>query len=468
MNLTDRLCSPAYAKGVNIFLTLARNHSRGIEGIRCPCRECRNMFFLPIFEVESHLFIKGINPNYTHWIFHGEEETRSFNDDDDDSVADYADEYIDDMNHLLDVIQSGTFVDVLQDHANPLPTGGSIPHPPPSSSFDQLLEDARRPLFYGCTNFSKLSFIVNLLRIKTLGGWSIKSLICYLTCCGLLFLMLNCQSYEESRSLERSLSFNYYKIHACPNDCILFWKKNADLNECPICKASRWVPNTHKARLIPQKVLRHFPLKPRLQHPFMFAKIAGDMRWHKEQRPIDEANMRHPADSKSWKRFDEEHSWFAQDARNVRLGMASDGFNPFNNMAKPYSIWPVTLVPYNLSPWLCMKDQFFMISHIIPGLKSAGNDIDVYLQPLLDELFEFWEHGVPTYDASTKETFMLHVALMWTINDFPAYENLFGWSTKGKLACPSCNEGTDSNWLKYGRKHCYMGHVEMEKTFVQW
>ncbi|KAF5442108.1 hypothetical protein F2P56_036942 [Juglans regia] len=378
------------------------------------------MFFLPIFEVESHLYIKGINPNYTHWIFHGEEDTRSFNADDEDSERDGADEYIDDMVHMLDDIRSGTFVDVPQDHTDPLPSGGSIPDDPSSSSsFDQLLEDARRPLLPGCTKFSKLSFIVKLLHIKTLGGWSIKSFEMLLNLLRAAFPDVELpQSYEESRSMERSLGFNYHKIHACPNDCILFWKENADLNECPTC----------------------------------------DMRWHKEQRLPDQDMMRHPADSESWKRFDEEHSWFAQDARNVRLGMASDGFNPFNNMAKPYSIWPVILVPYNLPPWLCMKDQFFMTSLIIPGPKSAGNDIDVYLQPLLDELIEFWEHGVPTFDASIKETFVLHAALMWTINDFPTYGNLSGWSTKGKLACPSCNEGTDSNWLKYGRKHCYMGH----------
>lgn len=159
--------------------------------------------------------------------------------------------------------------------------------------------------------------------------------------------------------------------------------------------------------------------------------------------------MRHPIDAESWNKFDQDHSWFAQDACNVRLGMASDSFNPFNNMAKPYSIWPVILVPYNLSPWLCMKDQFFMTSLFIPGPKSVGTDIDVYLQPLVDELLKFWEHGVPTYDASTNETFMLHITLMWTINDFPAYGILSGWSTKGKLACPSYNEGINSNWLKY-------------------
>ncbi|XP_042950995.1 uncharacterized protein LOC122282961 isoform X2 [Carya illinoinensis] len=144
MNLTDRLLSPAYAEGVNTFLTLARNHSRGSDRIRCPCRSCCNNLFLPIFNVETHLFIKGINPNYTQWIFHGEEETRSFNDDDD--------KYIDDMDHMLDDIQAGTFVDVPRDHSNPLPTGGSIPDAPPSSSTDQLLEDARCPLFSGCTD----------------------------------------------------------------------------------------------------------------------------------------------------------------------------------------------------------------------------------------------------------------------------------------------------------------------------
>ncbi|XP_042983181.1 uncharacterized protein LOC122312597 [Carya illinoinensis] len=190
----------------------------------------------------------------------------------------------------------------------------------------------------------------------------------------------------------------------------------------------------------------------------MSTKIFTDMRWHKDQRATTDTIMRHPADFESWKTFDKDHSWFASDARNVRLGLASDGFNPFNNLAKPYSIWLVIIVPYNLPPWSCMKDQFFMTSLLIPSPKSPGNDIDVYLQPLFDELVELWEHGVPTYDASTKATFTLHAALMWTINDIPAYGNLSGFSTKRKLACPSCNANTESNWLKFGRKQCYMGH----------
>ncbi|XP_040994337.1 uncharacterized protein LOC121240879 [Juglans microcarpa x Juglans regia] len=182
------------------------------------------------------------------------------------------------------------------------------------------------------------------------------------------------------------------------------------------------------------------------------------MRWHKEHSLNEGGTMRHPADAQVWTTFDSDHSWFATDARNIRLGLASDGFNPFNNLAKRYSIWPVILVSYNLPPWFCMKEQFFIMSLIIPGPKSPGNDIDIYLQPLVDELNEIWENGVHTYDAYKNETFRLHAALLWTINDFPAYGNLSSWLTKGKLACPSCNSNTNSVWLTFGRKHCYMGH----------
>ncbi|XP_026409969.1 uncharacterized protein LOC113305076 [Papaver somniferum] len=31
-------------------------------------------------------------------------------------------------------------------------------------------------------------------------------------------------------------------IHACPNDCVLYQKDYADMDECPNCKASRWKP----------------------------------------------------------------------------------------------------------------------------------------------------------------------------------------------------------------------------------
>ena len=79
---------------------------------------------------------------------------------------------------------------------------------------------------------------------------------------------------------------------------------------------------------------------------------------------------------------------FSSDPCNVRIGLVVDGFNPYGNMSTIHSTWPVILIPYNLPPWMCMKMSYFMLSLLIPGPTSHGNNIDVYLQPLVEELKE--------------------------------------------------------------------------------
>jgi len=145
------------------------------------------------------------------------------------------------------------------------------------------------------------------------------------------------------------------------------------------------------------------------------------MRWHKEKHLDEENVLKHPADSEAWKEFDKNHPWFSQEPRNIRLGLVTDGFNPFSNMSTSYSMWPIILVPYNLPPWKCFKDPFMIMSLLIPGPQAPGKDIDVYLHPFIDELKDLWSDGVETFDASTGKCFKMHAAVLWTINDFPAY-----------------------------------------------
>ncbi|XP_071688432.1 uncharacterized protein [Rutidosis leptorrhynchoides] len=110
-------------------------------------------------------------------------------------------------------------------------------------------------------------------------------------------------------------------------------------------------------------------------------------------------------------------------------------------MSVSHSTWPVVLMPYNLPPWLCMKNPFLFLSLLIPGPSAPGNYIDVYMQPLVDELKELWDTGVNTYDASTKSYFTLRTSLLWTVSDFPAYANLSGWSTKDSFDGTKEREG---------------------------
>lgn len=134
-----------------------------------------------------------------------------------------------------------------------------------------------------------------------------------------------------------------------------------------------------------------------------------------------------------------------------------------------YSCWPVILFPYNLPPWMCMKEPYSsFMSLLIPSPKAPGNDIDVYLRPLIDELKDLWEDGVYTYDASIKENFQMRAAVMWTINDFPAYAYMSGWSTQGNLACPYCNKETSHLRLRNGSKICYMGHRRFLPMEHRW
>lgn len=51
------------------------------------------------------------------------------------------------------------------------------------------------------------------------------------------------------------------------------------------------------------------------------------------------------------------------------------------------------------------------MSMLIPEPKSLGNDIHVYLQPLIDELNELWT-SIEAYDAYTNSQFSLRATLL--------------------------------------------------------
>ncbi|XP_042413231.1 uncharacterized protein LOC122002205 [Zingiber officinale] len=262
------------------------------------------------------------------------------------------------------------------------------------------------------------------------------------------------------RKLLKPFDLGYEKIHACPNDCCLFRKELKDLDSCPKCGSSRWKVDkvtTKVCKGVPEKVLWYFPVIPRLKRMFKSEQKAEDLIWHSNHKSHDHM-MRHPVDSIAWDTIN--HKWpaFASDPRNLQLGLATDGFNPFGDLSSRYSCWPVILVNYNLPPLMCMAKENLMLTLLIPGPKQPGNDIDVYLEPLVEDLKELWDIGVETYDAFSKSVFNMKAILMWTINDFPAYGNLAGCATKGKFGCPICGEGISSMWLKYSRKFAYLGH----------
>ena len=88
--------------------------------------------------------------------------------------------------------------------------------------------------------------------------------------------------------------------------------------------------------------------------------------------------------------------------RNVRLALATDGFNPLGNLNINYSTWPVILMNYNLPLRLCMQQSYMMMSLLIKGPTGPKHNIYIYLQPLIEELNILWGPGISTWDASMK------------------------------------------------------------------
>jgi hypothetical protein len=100
---------------------------------------------------------------------------------------------------------------------------------------------------------------------------------------------------------------------------------------------------------------------------YMTEETAKQMTWHKTgKRYHSEDIMLHPADAESWQYFDSCHPDKAAEARNVRVSLATDGFNPCGLMAAPYTCWPVFVTPLNLPAGIMFKRQFVFVSLIIP------------------------------------------------------------------------------------------------------
>jgi hypothetical protein len=68
-----------------------------------------------------------------------------------------------------------------------------------------------------------------------------------------------------------------------------------------------------------------------------------------------------------------------------------------------------------------MKNEHLMLALIVPGRRQVKN-MDVYLQPLVDELKELWE-GIHVYDVSrpitTERSFTLYGICAYTTHDYP-------------------------------------------------
>jgi hypothetical protein len=188
-----------------------------------------------------------------------------------------------------------------------------------------------------------------------------------------------------------ALGMEYEKIDVCKDNYMIFYKEHKNGMKCIKCGKLRFIKviNEDSEKVttgIAHKQLRYMPLTPRMKRLFISKKTARHMRWQKECVRENDQVMVHPSDSEAWKALDKFDPNFARDARNVCIGLMTDGFTPYNSSATSYSCWPVFAILYNLPPALCMKYEYMFLCLIVPSPDHPGPRINVMLKPLIDEL----------------------------------------------------------------------------------
>jgi hypothetical protein len=146
------------------------------------------------------------------------------------------------------------------------------------------LEDAVHELYTGAKS-SKLAATILLLNLCMVHGVS----NCF---ADELFSILHKhllpdrnslpKNHYAAKTLTKKLGLAYKSIHTCEVGCVLYRGEYANETNCPTCGSPRFKDPVRKK--FPVKVLRHFPIIPRLQRLFRSPTISRLMLWHSENR----------------------------------------------------------------------------------------------------------------------------------------------------------------------------------------
>ncbi|KAL0433743.1 UNVERIFIED_CONTAM: hypothetical protein Slati_2708600 [Sesamum latifolium] len=211
--------------------------------------------------------------------------------------------------------------------------------------FHDVLHAAEKPLWNGCTT-SQLAAVAELVDIKADGHILSEYMIEY------------------------------------PNG------DDIDLDYCKFFGTARYKPtrvHNLNGKKTPYAVLRYLPITPRLQRLYVFKITVEQMTWHAPHQ-TEEGSMVHPSNAEAWRHFDRTHPDFPAESRNVRLRLCTDGFAPHGQYDRTYSCWPIILTPYNFPPEMCMSSEYMFLTMVIRGPSNPKRLIDIYLEPLIEEL----------------------------------------------------------------------------------
>ena len=267
-----------YIKGVHEFLDAAEaNKQNGF--MCCPCTKCGNTKSYSDRKIlHTHLLYKGFMPHYNVWTRHGEigvmmEDGEEEEDDDNYVPPEYGDA-TEDQEEPDDVPDDDDLRRVIVDARTQCESQKE------KLKFDRMLEDHKKGLYPNCEDGNtKLGTVLELLQWKaenTVPDKGFEKLLKILKKKLPKDNELPDSTYA-AKKVVCPLGLEVEKIHACPNDCILYRGAYKDLNACPVCGALRYkirrddpgdVDGEPPRKKVPAKVMWYAPIIPRLKRLF--------------------------------------------------------------------------------------------------------------------------------------------------------------------------------------------------------
>ncbi|PHU05016.1 hypothetical protein BC332_25838 [Capsicum chinense] len=106
-------------------------------------------------------------------------------------------------------------------------------------------------------------------------------------------------SFYKAKRLVSKLRLSSVRIDCCENDCMLYFKGDANLEFCKFCQHHRYKRGS-TGKQIAVKAMHYLPLIPRLKRLYASYSSTPHMRWHSENRRPPRI-MCHPSDGDAWK-----------------------------------------------------------------------------------------------------------------------------------------------------------------------
>src|SRR3989337_898797 len=283
--------SPQFINGVHSFLCAAEAKKRN-GFMCCPCGVCKNdRNYSSSKVIHVHLFTSGFMSGYNCWTKHGERRVlmeENEEEEDDDSYPGHGFPECDGTIMGEDV--EPVMGEEAEEEASDEPAddlGRAIADAKRNCASEKeklklqrMLEDYKKLLYPNCEDDKKkMGTTLELLQWKAENGVTDKGFEKLLKMLKKMLPKDNelPDSTYKAKKVVCPLGLEVQKIHACPNDCILYYGEYEDFKACPVCGAMHYkissddpgdVEGERPRKKIPAKVMWYSPIIPRLKRLF--------------------------------------------------------------------------------------------------------------------------------------------------------------------------------------------------------